>query len=135
MHREIISKVDDAQKKAIGEHEEALQDGHGLRSDYCRGVLRGMRIVREILTVLETSDKGISENARLHNDACDSERKISVVVAHCEHPVVAHDRDDGATCSKCGKDLGWFCHISPKHYCEYTDDELCIHCGTPEERQ
>lgn len=81
------------------------------------------------------SEKGISENARSHNEACDSERKISVVVAHCEHPVVAHDRDDGATCSKCGKDLGWFCHISPKHYCEYTEDELCIHCGAPEERQ
>ncbi len=54
IHSEIISKVDDAQKKAIGEHEEALQDGHGMRSDYCSGVLRGMRIVREILTVLET---------------------------------------------------------------------------------
>jgi hypothetical protein len=81
------------------------------------------------------SDKGISENARLHNEACDSERKISVVVVHCEHPVVAHDIDDGATCSKCGRDLGWFCHISPKHYCEYKDDEACIHCGAPEERQ
>lgn len=62
--------------------------------------------------------------------------KLSVVVAHCEHPVVAHDIDDGATCSKCGRDLGWFCHISPKHYCEYKDDdEMCIHCGAPEERQ
>ena len=27
---------------------------------------------------------------------------------------IAHDRDDGATCSKCGKDLGWYCNISPK---------------------
>lgn len=62
--------------------------------------------------------------------------KLSVVVAHCEHPVVAHDLDDGATCSKCGRDLGWYCHISPKHFCEYTNgDELCIHCGAPEERQ
>ena len=42
--------------------------------------------------------------------------KLSVVVAHCEHRVIAHDIDDGATCSKCGRDLGWFCHISPKHY-------------------
>lgn len=62
--------------------------------------------------------------------------KVSVVVKHCEHSVVAHDIDDGATCSKCGRDLGWYCHISPKHFCEYTNgDELCIHCGAPEERQ
>ena len=62
--------------------------------------------------------------------------KLSVAVAHCEHPVVAHDIDDGATCSKCGRDLGWYCHISLKHFCEYTNgDELCIHCGAPEERQ
>lgn len=56
IHREILSKVDEAQTKAIGDHEEALQDGHGCRSDYCSGVLRGMRTIREILAVLETLD-------------------------------------------------------------------------------
>lgn len=64
------------------------------------------------------------------------ENKSSVSVAHCEHPLVAHDIDDGASCTKCGRDLGWFCHMSPKHYCEYNHgDEYCIHCGAPEERQ
>lgn len=52
-HNEILRNFDEAQKKAIGDYEEAVQDGHGLRSDYCNGVLRGMRIVREILAVLE----------------------------------------------------------------------------------
>ncbi len=52
------------------------------------------------------------DNSTLNNDACDSERKISQV----------------------RKGLG-YCHISPKHFCEYAGDELCIHCGAPEERQ
>lgn len=64
MHSEIISKVDEAQKKAIGEHEEALQDGHGCRSDYCSGVLRGMRIIREILAPLEMSSDGAEKTRR-----------------------------------------------------------------------
>lgn len=66
-------------------------------------------------------------------------KNIALIRSHesepCSHAVVAHDKDDGATCSNCGKDLGWYCHISQKHYCEYTDDECCIHCGAPEERQ
>lgn len=75
------------------------------------------------------SEKGISENARLHNEACDCERK------RCEHRV-AQNLDAGAECIKCSKDLGWYCQLSPKFYCEYTDDdECCIHCGAPEERQ
>lgn len=73
--------------------------------------------------------EGIAENARLHNEACDSERK------RCEHRVV-QNLDAGAECIKCSKDLGWYCQVSPKFYCEYTDDdECCIHCGAPEERQ
>lgn len=71
---------------------------------------------------------GISENARLHNEANDSERKP------CEHRVV-QDQDAGAVCIKCSKDLGWYCQVSPKHFCEYADDECCVHCGAPEERQ
>ena len=71
--------------------------------------------------------EAIAENARLHNEACDSER--------CEHRVV-QNLDAGAECIKCSKDLGWYCQVSPKFYCEYTDDdECCIHCGAPEERQ
>ena len=53
----------------------------------------------------------------------------------CEHLVI-EDQDEGAVCGKCKKDFGWFCQISPKHFCEYGDDgECCIHCGAPEERQ
>ena len=53
----------------------------------------------------------------------------------CEHQV-GHDNDDSAVCVKCNYDLGWYCYISPKSYCEYTgDDECCVHCGAPEERQ
>ena len=52
----------------------------------------------------------------------------------CEHIVV--DQDNSAICSKCGKDFGWYCPISSKSFCEYTgDDECCVHCGEPEERQ
>ena len=103
----------------------AMQKMHQRINDFARNLYRH--------DVSQNRESG--ENARLHNDACDSERKISVVVAHCEHPIVAHDRDGGATCSKCGKDLGWFCNISSKHFCEYEGDECCIHCGAPEERQ
>lgn len=102
-----------------------MQKMHQRINDFARNLYRH--------DVSQNRESG--ENARLHNEACDSERKISVVVAHCEHPVVAHDRDGGATCSKCGKDLGWFCNISSKHFCEYEGDECCIHCGAPEERQ
>lgn len=74
------------------------------------------------------SEKGISENARSHNEACDSERK------RCEHRIVEDDCGS-AICINCSKDFGWYCQISTKHFCEYTDDECCIHCGAPEERQ
>ena len=50
-HSEILRKFDEAQKKAIGDYEESLHDGY--QSQYCNGVLRGMRIVRELLAVLE----------------------------------------------------------------------------------
>jgi hypothetical protein len=50
-HSEILRKFDEAQKKAMGDYEESLQDGY--QSQYCNGVLRGMRIIREFLCVLE----------------------------------------------------------------------------------
>lgn len=52
----------------------------------------------------------------------------------CEH-IVVEDEFEGAVCGKCGEDFGWFCQISPKHFCEYEGDEACIHCGAPEERK
>ena len=72
--------------------------------------------------------QGISENAQLNNEACDSERK------RCEH-VIVEDDCGSAICIKCSKDFGWYCQISTKHFCEYEGDECCIHCGAPEERQ
>ena len=74
------------------------------------------------------SEKGVSENARMHNEACDSERK------RCEHRIV-EDEDGQALCIQCCKYFGWYCQISTKHFCEYTGDEACIHCGAPEDRQ
>jgi hypothetical protein len=50
-HNEILRKFDEVQKKAIGDYEESLQDAY--QSQYCNGVLKGMRIVRELLVVLE----------------------------------------------------------------------------------
>ena len=50
-HSEILRKFDEAQKKAMGDYEESLQDGY--QSQYCNGVLCGMRIIREFLCVLE----------------------------------------------------------------------------------
>lgn len=120
--------------KSLLEYLEAeRKDWEGVNADRYYQTSRIIGFVK----VLVSHRQGVSENARLHNEANDSERdsKLSVVVAHCEHPVVAHDRDGGATCSKCGKDLGWFCNISSKHFCEYEGDECCIHCGAPEERQ
>ena len=78
-------------------------------------------------------EKESGDNARLHNEACDSESQARRQKT-CNHQV-SHDQDDSAICVTCGCDLGWYCYISPKSYCEYTDDECCIHCGAPEERQ
>lgn len=50
-------------------------------------------------------------------------------------------RSDGAKCAGCGIDLGWFCPVSPVHYCDYEqadgtyDSDSCIHCGMPDERK
>lgn len=46
----------------------------------------------------------------------------------------------GAYCAICEKDFGWYCLVSPKHYCEYNREEdpmcdSCIHCGMPDERK
>lgn len=62
-------------------------------------------------------------------------KEAQALAATCQHGSVFQDLDAGAVCIKCSKDLGWYCNVSPKHYCEYTDDECCIHCGAPEERQ
>lgn len=63
-------------------------------------------------------------------------KEAQALAATCQHGSVFQDLDAGAVCIKCGKDLGWYCSVSPMHYCEYTDDdECCIHCGEPEERQ
>ena len=63
-------------------------------------------------------------------------KEAQALAATCQHDSVFQDLDAGAVCIKCSKDLGWYCNVSPKHYCEYTDDdECCIHCGAPEERQ
>ena len=71
------------------------------------------------------------DNATLNNEACDSERKLC---SRGEHRIVEDDCGS-AICVKCNKDFGWYCQISTKHFCEYADDEACIHCGAPEERQ
>ena len=52
----------------------------------------------------------------------------------CEH-IIVEDDCGSAVCGKCDKDFGWYCQISTKHVCEYENDEWCIHCGAPEERQ
>ena len=51
-----------------------------------------------------------------------------------EH-IIAESDCGAAVCGKCGKDLGWYCPESEGNVCEYSDDECCIHCGEPEERQ
>ena len=43
--------------------------------------------------------------------------------------------DQSARCQICNEILGWYCTSSPVLYCEYGDDECCIHCGDPEERK
>lgn len=63
-------------------------------------------------------------------------KEARLVAGSCQHGSVFQDLDAGAVCIKCSKNLGWYCNVSPKHYCEYNDqDECCFHCGEPEERQ
>jgi N6-adenosine-specific RNA methylase IME4 len=52
----------------------------------------------------------------------------------CKH-IVIEDEDGEAVCGLCGKDFGWYCHISPTSVCDYYDTEFCMYCGAPEERQ
>lgn len=64
------------------------------------------------------------------NNIAESVRKL------CEHKSVFHDLDGAATCVACNEDLGWYCEKSPSYRCEYSaNDECCVHCGQPEERQ
>ena len=42
----------------------------------------------------------------------------------------------GASCAICGGDLGWYCPVNPKGYCEYNNDsENCIFCHQPDGRK
>lgn len=71
--------------------------------------------------------------------------ELQKIRSSCDH-VAAHmvgKKDltsEGAVCEKCQADLGWWCPINPKHYCEYNEEEdpcrdFCIHCDNPEERK
>jgi len=76
-------------------------------------------------------DADLSLRLRHGKDRIERERKQE----SCSH-TVSEDKFGSATCFRCGKDFGWYCKISPKHFCEYNDgDEDCIHCGAPEERK
>lgn len=50
-------------------------------------------------------------------------------------------KDDcyGVSCAVCGEDLGWYCPVNPKGYCEYGEgdhcNDDCIHCHQPDERK
>lgn len=53
-----------------------------------------------------------------------------------EQKVVLIESEYSASCEICGVEFGWYCPVNPKRYCEYgEDDEICIHCGEPDERK
>lgn len=114
--------------KALLEYLEAeRKDWEGVNADRYYQTSRIIGFVK----VLVSHRQGISDNATLNNEACDSERKLC---ERGEHRIVEDDCGS-AICVKCNKDFGWYCQISTTHFCEYEGDECCIHCGAPEERQ
>lgn len=50
---------------------------------------------------------------------------------------VVNDDCCGASCAVCGVDLGWYCPVNPKGYCEYDESDPygCKFCHEPDERK
>jgi len=80
----------------------------------------------------ELTDEQMRETIRLSNLARDA-------LCRCKHDVKEiEDPGDSssAVCSRCERDLGWYCPVSPDHICSYNPKEYgCIYCGEPEERK
>jgi hypothetical protein len=66
--------------------------------------------------------------------------------ANCPHTVdtpANYDPNDKwfsetVNCLVCDTDLGWYCPVNPKGWCEYdwpTTGEMCIHCGHAQKRK
>lgn len=71
-------------------------------------------------------------------------RLLDKLQSACGHPnLKVSDSGWFARCLDCGlESQGWYCPTSPNLECEYTDPEtgwtdfdVCIHCGQPDERK
>lgn len=80
----------------------------------------------------ELTDEQMRETARLHELALRA-------LCGCKHDVKEIEESgssSSAVCSRCARDLGWYCPGSPGHVCSYDPKEYgCVYCGEPEERK
>lgn len=67
-------------------------------------------------------------------------KKSYIESESCSHNMIIK-KIDGAYCSTCGKDFGWWCKEAPTNICDYEqkdgsyNEDNCIHCHCPEERK
>jgi len=67
--------------------------------------------------------------------------EIQSIQDDCKHEYLPIETKNGLklghkNCPKCDKEFWeWWCPKNKSTFCEYDEDEWCIHCGEPDERK